>query len=358
MDGAVYQFNPLRNSFTAFTDAQFLNNGYLTPDSNILITTRYFLHDGKDVYPLFDTRKTAPGNILFRPRVKLWENHHRELHYYDVSRWVAGKPPRWDLSLPQQVRLVYPFLIDRSGIVWSGSVGYGLRKYTTAGNQFTTQLPGYSVRWIVPGKDGDVFVGDFAYGWRRLKGDNLEPDPFAALGNLPEIDNFLIARNGSFWLKSDKKGYVQYHPLHKKTITYPQLNGHKGIGDKQPMLEDSKGWLWFPGMGGHIVRIHPASGKTDSVSLNTSTTKPMLPRAVVTALYEDVKGHIWIGTQEGCARLVYGTTAGAPPRITWYYNSSSSRNSLSYNLVSSFWTTRPSRIGFFGSAPRAEGSTG
>jgi ligand-binding sensor domain-containing protein len=333
MDGSVYQYNPLRNSFTRLNGGQFFNNGYLTKDSSIIIDNNFFLYDGEDVYALFDTNKHPAGNIVFRPREKLWENFHRELHFYDVSKWEAGKDLQWNVQLPERIRIVYPFIFDRSGILWSGSVGYGLRKYNSTGNKFSTQLPGYSVRWLVPGTANDIFIGDFAYGWRRLKKDSIEKDPFAKVSSIKEIDNFLISKKGDYWIKSDNNGYYNLNPSNGKETSYPALNSFRGIGDKQPMLEDSKGNVWFPGLGGHFTLLNTASGKMDSFSINTNASKPILPKAIITALYEDAQGIYWIGTQEGFAKVILDETKDFKPRVTWYYNSNS-RKSLNYNLVS------------------------
>ncbi|MCR6678995.1 hypothetical protein NVV43_26225, partial [Escherichia marmotae] len=47
MDGSIYHYNPLRNSFARLNGGQFFNNGYLTKDSSILINNNFFLYDGK-----------------------------------------------------------------------------------------------------------------------------------------------------------------------------------------------------------------------------------------------------------------------------------------------------------------------
>ncbi|MBA2761148.1 MAG: response regulator [Segetibacter sp.] len=335
MDRSVYQFDPLKNSFTRLNNGALFNNGYLTQDSSILINNNLFLSDGKDVFPLFDT-KTPAGNIIFRPREKLWENHHREVHFYDVSKWEPGKTVQWNLQLPERIRIVYPFITDRSGMLWSGSVGYGLRKYNIAGNKFEARLPGYSVRWIVPVTANDIFVGDFAYGWRRLKKDSTEKDPFTKISSVTQIDNFLISKKGDYWIKSDTKGYFNYNPSAGKLTSYPEINDYHGEGDKRPMLEDSKGKIWFPGLGGHFIRLNTSTGKSDSFSINTDAVKPVLPKAICTALYEDMGGTYWIGTQEGFAKVIFSDKEKTAPRVKWYYNNSNTRNSLNYNHVSCF----------------------
>ncbi|MEJ7827902.1 MAG: ATP-binding protein [Segetibacter sp.] len=336
MDGSVYQFDPLKNSFTRLPNGQLLNNGYLTQDSSILINNNLFLSDDKEVVPLFDVTKMPAGNIILRPRETLWENHHREPHFYDVSKWEPGKTVQWNVQLPENLRLVYPFITDRSGMLWSGSVGYGLRKYNTAGNKFKPQLPGYSVRWIVPVTANDIFLGDYAYGWRRLRPDSIEKTPFARISSVTQIDNFIISKKGGYWIKSDNNGYFNYNPSSGKLIAYPGVNPYQGRGDKQPMLEDSKGNIWIPGLGGHFTLLNEMTDHVDSLSINTDAAKPVLAKAICTALYEDKQSTVWIGTQEGFAKVIFSENNNTAPRITWYYNNSNSRNSLNYNHVSCF----------------------
>jgi signal transduction histidine kinase/DNA-binding response OmpR family regulator/ligand-binding sensor domain-containing protein len=336
MDEAVYRFDPLKNSFIQLNNGQLLNNGYFTQDGSILINNNLFLSDGKEVYPLFDTKKMPAGNIIFKPREKLWENHHRELYFYDVSKWQPGKPVNWNEQLPANTRTVYPFIIDRSGMLWSGSIGYGLRKYNTASSKFKAQVPGYSVRWIVPVAPNDIFIGNYAYGWIRLAHDSAENDPFNKIPSVTQIDNFIISKTGDYWIKSDNKGYFKYNPLSGKLIPFPAINYFYGEGDKQPMLEDSKDNIWFSGLGGQFTRLNTVTGKIDSFSINTDADRPIPPKAICTALYEDKQGLLWIGTQDGFAKVILPDKENTGARVKWYYNNSNSRNSLNYNNVSAF----------------------
>jgi len=123
MDSSVYRFDPAKNAFNKLAGAQLLNAGYLTKDSTILINGNLFLSNKNEITPLFDQDKFGECNLIFRPVESLWENHHRELYYYDVAKWEAGQPVKWGLQLPMDKRIMYPFIIDRSGMLWSGTVG-------------------------------------------------------------------------------------------------------------------------------------------------------------------------------------------------------------------------------------------
>lgn len=336
MDGAVYRFDAANNSFSPIVGVQFLFNGYFVNDENILINNNLFLYDGNNLTPLFDTAKNPPGNIIYKTISPLWDKHHRENYHYLVSDLGNGKPLQWNKKLPPATRLIYPFIIDRSGIVWSGTVGYGLRKYNTASSKFKAQIPGYSVRFIVPVSGGDIFLGDFAYGWRKLGRDSIQTNPFGKIASVKQLDNFIKLTTGDYWIKSDNSGYYKYNPVSNKLTAYPQIDFYGGWGDKQPMMEDSKGNVWMPGLGGMFRTFNIATEKIDSFSINTNAAKPLQAETVCTALYEDGQGVFWVGTREGFAKVSFTGDKLFMPQVKWYYNNSSDRNSLNYNHVSCF----------------------
>ncbi len=339
MDGAVYRFDPLKNNFIKLSNGVLLNDGFLIGDSSKLINSNLYLSDGKNIFPLFNPGKTPCGNIIFKPKEQLWENHHREEYFYSVYKYEPGKTVNWKEPLPvTKIRVCYPFIIDRSGVLWSGSVGYGLRKYTATGNKFKkwVPIPGNSVKWIIPAKDNDIFLGDFAYGWSRLINGTIHTNAFASIPALTRVDNFIISKSGDYWLKSDHKGYFKYNPSSGKLVSYPQINDDKSFGAKQPMLEDIKGNIWLAGLGGKFTRINTVTGNIDSFTINNMDAKSIPPKSICTALYQDKQGVCWVGNAEGFVKVIFGNTQNSSPQVKWFYNNSSNRNSLNYNHVSCF----------------------
>lgn len=334
MDGAVYKFDASKNRFTLLPNAQLLNNGYLANGDDILINSNLYLYSGNDVTPLFDTHKNPEGNILFRPNNTLWDKHHRETSFYDVSAWGADKRIQWGLKLPEK-RIIYPFIFDKSGLIWCGTVGYGLRKYKVDNDRFNTQLYGYSTYNILPATDDDFFIGDVGYSWKRSKNKVIEENAFANIPQVTQIDNLLNATTGDYWLKSDDKGYFKYNPVTKKLTPYPNINNYKGMGSKQPMIEDSKNQIWFTGLGGNITLMNTVTEKLTTININTNASKKLSEFAIATALYEDKNGTYWIGTVDGFANVQLGKTPDAEIKTQWYYTNSNS-NSLNYNHVSCF----------------------
>ena len=333
MDGIVYQFNPQQNSFTVLPNARFYNSGYCNTDGSLLANNNLFLSSGNIVFPLFDTTRIPAGNVLLNPNSDLWDNIHREPHFYNVARWEPGKTPDFNAALQVDTakRICYPFLIDQSGILWSGSVGYGLRKYNSVNNRFATHIRGKSVRLIIPGPDHEIYWLDYSYICKNLKDSQSAANAFREIPSVTQIDNFIIDKNRDYWIKSDNSGYYKYNPATKMLKPYPAINPEQTFGFKQPFLEDSKGDIWFPGQDGNISLLNVATEKISRFNINNITAKPL-----ITSLHEDKQGSFWVGTETGMARLAFPKGMGSAPVIQWFYNDNSTRNSLNYNHVSCF----------------------
>jgi len=335
MSRSVYHFDPARNSFIKLENGQLLHTGILTQDGSVVINRNVYLSDGKKILsPLFDTARYGAGNIVLREWRPLNDSYYGECGSFDISKLEPGKPLQWNLELGEHTPIAYPFTVDRSGILWSGSAGYGLRKYNVASSKFKTLLPGISVRWIVPNAAGDIFAGNYQHEWIKLKQDSAHKNPFPTKQPFDELDNFVITRTGDYWFRTEKKGILHY--THSGALTeYSLLTRHVGAGEKQLMMEDNKGRIWFPGRGGNLVFIDPVSKRTDSFSININNSRSVPPMAVITALYDDGQGTYWIGTQEGFVSLTLNKD-NQPDQLKWYYNNSNSRNSLNYNHVACF----------------------
>ena len=136
----------------------------------------------------------------------------------------------------------------------------------------------------------------------------------AGYPGLTQVDNFIISRSGDYWIKSDHKGYFKYNPASGKLIPYPRINDDKSVGEKQPMLEDSKGNIWLAGLGGKFTRINTVTGSIDSFTINNMAAKPIPPKSICTALYEDKQGVFWIGTPEGFVKVIFRNSQISSPK--------------------------------------------
>ena len=100
----VYRFDPVNNTFDLFNNYRFYNNGYATEDGGLWINNNFFLWDGTNVVPLFDTAKIKAGNLLMKSKNEPWIDFHEELFYYDISKWEPGKPIQWDYDIASSQR--------------------------------------------------------------------------------------------------------------------------------------------------------------------------------------------------------------------------------------------------------------
>jgi signal transduction histidine kinase/CheY-like chemotaxis protein/ligand-binding sensor domain-containing protein/AraC-like DNA-binding protein len=333
MDGLVYRLDVENNRFNPWENAKLYYSGYLNPDGTVLINHHLYLDDGKEVLPLFDTKKIREGNLIFKPKKSLWDYFHREIYFYDISKWEKGKKIDWSEKpeIDKTKRISYPFLIDKSGILWSGSVGYGLRKYNIIRPLFETLSKGVTIRHIIPGKENDLFFVDYSYVWFYLKNGILQKNAFDHLKTVKQVDNMFISSKNEYWIKSDQGGYYCYNPKTKKLDSYPNINANLKLGKKQPFLEDSYGNIWLPGLNGTISLFHKDSGKLDSIQINTTGEKML-----ITTVFEEKKGVYWVGTENGFAKIKLVSDKISSAEITWLINDVKNRNSLSYNLISCF----------------------
>jgi signal transduction histidine kinase/CheY-like chemotaxis protein/AraC-like DNA-binding protein/ligand-binding sensor domain-containing protein len=333
MNKMVFRLDAQNLRFVPLPAAKLYYSGFLHTDGTVLVNHNLYLDDGIRIIPLFNPLKFPEGNILMKPISDLWDFFHRELDFYAISRWEKGKKVNWNEKLPldKKARICYPYIIDKSGIMWSGSVGYGLRKYQVSNPVFTTSAADISIRRIIPTASNDLYFVDYGYTWWFSQNGGKPTRAFTDIPSLKEIDNLLISSRNTYWIKSDKTGYSSYDPVSKVLSPHPDINKGQKLGRKQPFLEDSKGNIWLPGQDGFISIVHPGSGKTDSLMIDGDGGKML-----ITALLEDNPGQYWVGTENGMAKIVFPPGQLSKAQVVWYRNDVLNRNSLNYNLVSCF----------------------
>ena len=168
-------------------------------------------------------------------------------------------------------------------------------------------------------------------------GDRLLNDPFSKITSNSEIDNFVIAKTGDYWFRSDNEGLLQYDISTKKIIHYPTVITKDGRGEKQPMIEDSKGNIWFPTLNGIFSLINSRTLKINIFSILNKDERPGTVDFPCTALYEDRDGIFWVGTADGFAKLTFSASDFTKPsHVKWYKINTDNKNSLNYNNVSCF----------------------
>lgn len=301
-----------------------------------------------NAYPLFSKDIVrGHGRVFFhemdKKRFWLGITDSGRLEIFDIKNWKRGSPVD-----PEQTRLhsfsqVTPTKMykDRSGLVWLGTNGYGLRKYSNDTEKFHHTASGFSVRKIMGLPNNQVFV----MGWGELKkfdidGNNLTGKEEKALF---EGRDFFMGKDFTIWGLHRKGGYsaanfdelIEKLNLVTKVSTTYKINVNREEELLEPKLEDSKGNIWITGFGGKLIVLNPSTGANKKITINTDAANPMLKGAQITALHEDAAGVFWAGTESGLAKINFQFNNAAPPKITWYKTNAADKTALNYNHVSS-----------------------
>ncbi len=182
------------------------------------------------------------------------------------------------------VNNVTSFTQDRTGTIWLGTFGAGLRTIV--------ETTGKTRRW-------------------RRGLSQLDDDVIMAL---------LTDRAGALWIGTMSAGLIRIAPDRKYTevFRHDPAHAHSLPADGvMSLFEDSAGRVWVGTYGGGLSRFAPATRDFRPAAPNAEPTDP-LRSGRVTALTEDHEGRIWAGT-DGAGLHVLMPTTGATRQ--WLHNS-------------------------------------
>ncbi|RXK60825.1 hybrid sensor histidine kinase/response regulator [Lacibacter luteus] len=317
------------------------------PDGSVWADDFFFSQVQDTVmYPLFSKDIVKGHGRVFlheadKKRFWLGITDSGRLEIFDTKNWKRGSPLD-----PEQTRLhgfsqLTPTKIykDRSGLVWLGTNGYGVRKYSNDTEKFHHIANGLSVRTIMDLPNNQVFVR----GWGELQkfdtnGKNLTGKEEKILFN---GSDFFMGKEFTIWGLRRKNGYrddnfdkvVEKLNLVTKISTTYRINVSREEELVESKMEDSKGHIWLMGLGGRLIVLNPHTGAYKKISI-ANAANSMLQGAQITALHEDASGVFWAGTESGLARINFQFNADAPPKITWYKTNAADKTALNYSHVS------------------------
>ncbi len=227
-------------------------------------------------------------------------------------------------------------LLDRSGILWVGTLGHGIYKYRVGPARFKPILPKWSLQRLTLLNKDIIYV----QGWRVAKtvtADGAEySNPLQRVVGNSVTTVALQAQNGDYWSYAlDSKTVTHYTAGLKMMATYDEPVNPTRTEQLQPMIEDSKGRIWVCGANGTLARIDPTTSKITRFVIDIERNTGTQALAQTNAFYEDDQGIFWLGTEHGFARLDFKNDAGEP-EVKWYKNIPDNTSSLSYNYVSWF----------------------
>ena len=191
---------------------------------------------------------------------------------------------------------VYDVLKDKKGTVWIGTSD-GLQFLSTdstyARHPLNTQLPSDKILAIKEDPNGGLWIGT-ELGVFHASEDQITS--FDALSGIHSND-LLFGKDGSLWIGSSK-GLLHWK---NQTLTrYDQRDGliSEGIED---LCQSQDGTLWMASADGVIA--------FDGISFSNYTPTNGLPDPIATSVECSIKQAVWVGTENGLAKLDYSVIA-------------------------------------------------
>jgi signal transduction histidine kinase/DNA-binding response OmpR family regulator/ligand-binding sensor domain-containing protein len=241
--------------------------------------------------------------------------------------------------LPPNLFGVTKLLLDRTGTIWVGTAGYGLRKFSPRIKQFQTYLPNTSLSHLAQDRQAQIYVRDqFSYG--RLDRQANRRVPFLVKSDaLMNRSVYLMQdRQGFFWAsfidiraKPNTHQLVKFSEKWQRLKTYPLPKGTAFGEYGNQTRQDKAGNLWIGSVNGKLLRFDPITETFSVFSYQHLLPQPAAEVGTY-GLYLDRSGTGWISTGSGLVRVDHPLTT---PTFSIYTNDVTVRESLSNNFVSS-----------------------
>ncbi|GAB4056414.1 two-component regulator propeller domain-containing protein [Spirosoma litoris] len=242
--------------------------------------------------------------------------------------------------MPPNVFAITKLLIDKTGNIWVGTAGYGLRKFSPRIKQFQACLPNTSLSYLFQDQRGQTYVrNQFDYG--RLDRSTNNWKSFLSKSGTIQSDRpayIMQDHQGFFWasianVQADPHihQFVKFSPNWQPLKTYSLPPGTAfGVYSNQTR-EDKFGKIWIGAMNGKLLKFDPTTE-----AFTVFSYQNLLPRQAAEvetySLYFDNAGTGWIGTQNGLIRVDH---LQSNPAFSIYKNNIAKRESLSNDFVSS-----------------------
>jgi len=207
---------------------------------------------------------------------------------------------------------VFSILEDKSGVLWIGSDGGGLNKFSNEPTKFKTYV-GLIDRAVVT-----VYVDHTGLVWfsakealfsldRRtniIKEYINNPNDHASINNTQVFSIFEDAR-GILWIGTFGGGLSRFDRSTQKFKAYLNDPGDPSSISSDVVVtiyQDRSGVLWVGTYGSGLNKMEHEEGRFTRFKTNPDDSTS-ISNNTVWSIYEDSKGNLWFGTRNGLNRL-------------------------------------------------------
>jgi len=214
-----------------------------------------------------------------------------------------------------------PILGD--SILWLGTEGFGLVRYTISDNSFETFMPKANdstslvhsiVKSLYPDDNGILWIGTVG-GLQSLDVKNLKTPKFISYkhdaNNSKSMSSNVVtciykSSSGIVWVATNDAGVNVMHPSRPNEFMHfvHNQNDSTSIGSNnvKTIYEDKNGRIWFGTAGGGLNLLLP-----DGKSFKRFLEEDGLPNNVIYGILEDSSGNLWLSTNKGISRFTPST---------------------------------------------------
>lgn len=307
------------------------------PDGGVLVPTPdEIIHldsqlDVKQVYVVpEEIRSLYTPSLIRSPKGEVWGASGGLFRLRLGSGEIASVAPSKGNYLTPQIYM------DRSGIIWLGTNGYGVLPYSPTAGRFNHHLEGQTIRQIYEDLEGQVWY------WSPQKMLRYSP----ASRNAAFPDGFPDWLRRATWLLNPAPDeYWLHYPIEEKGACLAFVNPKTGTvkrfpyegtpEPRSPMVCSSEGRLWLGNRDGQLMSLSTRQPDAGIQYYDLSEWFPEINNIVgIQAIFFDEHHQqLWLGTQYGL--IGFSAVAGKLSRPRLYQFDANTPNSLSENFIHS-----------------------
>ncbi|MDX1910505.1 MAG: two-component regulator propeller domain-containing protein [Saprospiraceae bacterium] len=306
---------------------------------------RWEMPNGRDTIPppsfwakTFHYQQNEIGFWLWARGPFLIKKNRSRLHFdgsFDKKNLLTSASfyQQFNLLLEENGRWNNQICVDRTGLLWVGTGGVGLRKINPRQLSFGNFLEGASISSIRELPDGRLWVRQYSDQTFIINPQNgaIETPPWKERSFLFEC---MADSKNNYWLlepysnQFKNQRLVVFTPGTGQSIRLSeQIPFEDAVPEK--LFEDRDGNIWLAAHSGQLFRFRP--GQFSSTIFYYATHIRSNLRA--TAIAQDKSGTIWVGTNRGLLKVENANNN--QPRFSLLQHDPANRQSLSINWVTS-----------------------
>lgn len=284
----------------------------------------YYLHQGKTTLCLSDNRiRGGTATIDKDGNDRFWFTFKGALWQLEPGKLLDPANPDW--AIDQDVKC---FSTDRSGNIWIGSLGYGLRKINPKRKAFHTGVSNNSIWRLWRSPQGTYYWRDFTeiYTYQPRTGAK-DAVAFPELIQTWKRDMF-FDEDGTLWLlsthKKTSKEYLTAFGSNKSTYEFDINASYYST-----LKRARDGNFWITEEGASLSCFNPRTGELRRFDYSHIFGEKSAQVQAIT-FAQDGNGDFWIGTQQG---LVKSSMSGGTPQFQLMQTDPNNPNGLNHNTI-------------------------